>query len=100
MAGEVGASTGAELHDQLALLSTASVEAEGEHGHSQSGTGNYTGILDLSDEVLLLILRKLDPTSLLRLGATCCTLFRVGSCNSLWSKHFQVSAYFFFLLLP
>ncbi|XP_059897803.1 uncharacterized protein si:dkeyp-114g9.1 [Gadus macrocephalus] len=91
MAGQVSASTGAELHEQLALLSTTSAEAEEENDTSQSSTGNYIGILDLSDEVLLLILRKLDPTSLLRLGATCCTLFRVCSCNSLWTKHFQGS---------
>jgi hypothetical protein len=95
MAGQVSASTGAELHEQLALLSTTSAEAEEENDISQSSTGNYIGILDLSDEVLLLILRKLDPTSLLRLGATCCTLFRVCSCNSLWTKHFQVSAFYF-----
>ncbi|CAL8314746.1 unnamed protein product [Lota lota] len=89
MAERVSTSTGSELHEQLSLLSTTSVEEE--DGSFQSSTGNCVGILDLSDEVLLLILRQLDPTSLQRLGATCRTLFRVCSCNSLWTKHIEGS---------
>lgn len=77
-----------ELQGQFSLLSATSFEvtdeSEDTHGRSE------TGILDLSDEVFILILRRLDPTSLLRVGSTCRTLFRVCSCNSLWTKHFQV----------
>ncbi|KAI5090802.1 hypothetical protein C0J45_19663 [Silurus meridionalis] len=49
------------------------------------------GLLFLSDEVLIVILSHLEPVSLLRLGSTCCRLFRVCSCDSLWTRHFQDS---------
>lgn len=49
------------------------------------------GLLSLSDEVLLEILRYLEPVSLLRLGGTCSTMFRVSNCNLLWTQHFQVN---------
>ncbi|KAJ1152241.1 hypothetical protein NDU88_005018 [Pleurodeles waltl] len=45
------------------------------------------GLLLLSDEVLLLVLRMLDPFSLLRAGCTCTVLWRVCSTASLWRKH-------------
>ncbi|KAM4772408.1 uncharacterized protein WCC33_004113 [Rhinophrynus dorsalis] len=47
----------------------------------------YRTLLDLSDEVLMLILELLDPFSLLRVGGTCATLYRVSSTDSLWAKH-------------
>lgn len=71
------AATDEELH-----LNTADITSE--------SSDNTTGLLHLSDEVLLVILRNLDPVSLLRLGGTCSLLFRVCSCNSLWTTHFQV----------
>ncbi|KAJ3606431.1 hypothetical protein NHX12_025952 [Muraenolepis orangiensis] len=75
------------LQEQCCLGS--SVEEE-EPGSFHDSSGHYRiGLLDLSDEVLLLILNQLDPTSLLRVGATCRTLFRVCSCSSLWTIHFQ-----------
>ncbi|XP_060771599.1 uncharacterized protein si:dkeyp-114g9.1 [Neoarius graeffei] len=49
------------------------------------------GLLCLSDEVLIVILAPLEPVSLLRLGSTCCRLFRVCSCDSLWTRHFRDS---------
>lgn len=52
------------------------------------------GLLYLSDEVLIVILNHLEPVSLLRLGSTCCRLFRVCSCDSLWTRHFRVSFIF------
>ncbi|CAB1342789.1 unnamed protein product [Coregonus sp. 'balchen'] len=79
-----------ELQGQFSLLSATSFEVkeEREQWEYTHGSSN-TGILDLSDEVFILILRRLDPTSLLRVGSTCRTLFRVCSCNSLWTRHFQ-----------
>ncbi|XP_063297853.1 uncharacterized protein LOC134586302 [Pelobates fuscus] len=47
-------------------------------------------ILDFSDEVLLLIVGYLDPFSLLRTGATCYTMHRICSTDSLWAKHCTV----------
>ncbi|XP_055728772.1 uncharacterized protein si:dkeyp-114g9.1 isoform X1 [Salvelinus fontinalis] len=78
-----------ELQGQFSLLSATSFEVK-EESEATHGSSN-TGILDLSDEVFILILRRLDPTSLLRVGSTCRTLFRVCSCNSLWTRHFQTS---------
>lgn len=52
------------------------------------------GLLYLSDEVLIVILNHLEPVSLLRLGSTCCRLFRVCSCDTLWTRHFRVSFIF------
>ncbi|XP_071370711.1 uncharacterized protein [Centroberyx affinis] len=75
---------------KLSLMSTSNHGTE-ERQLWDAGEGLDTGILDLSDELLVLILRRLDPTSLLRVGSTCRTLFRVCSCNSLWSRHFQAS---------
>uniref|UniRef100_A0A673Y3Z0 Si:dkeyp-114g9.1 n=1 Tax=Salmo trutta TaxID=8032 RepID=A0A673Y3Z0_SALTR len=54
-----------------------------EYTHESSNTG----ILDLSDKVFILNLWQLDPTSLLRVGSTCRTLFQICSCNSLWTRH-------------
>ncbi|XP_066563765.1 uncharacterized protein LOC136751998 isoform X2 [Amia ocellicauda] len=78
-----------ELREQLALLSGRSsvVVDVGPTVHQYS----HTGLLHLSDEVLVLILRLLDPVSLLRVGSTCRTLFRVCSCCSLWSRLLQAS---------
>ncbi|GAA6069638.1 uncharacterized protein si:dkeyp-114g9.1 isoform X1, partial [Tachysurus ichikawai] len=47
------------------------------------------GLLYLSNEVLIVIVAHLEPVSLLRLGSTCCRLFRVCSCDSLWTRHFR-----------
>lgn len=52
------------------------------------------GLLYLSDEVLIAILSHLEPVCLLRLGSTCCRLFRVCSCDLLWTRHFRVKFYF------
>ncbi|KAJ8009038.1 hypothetical protein DPEC_G00084690 [Dallia pectoralis] len=81
-----------EVQGQCSRLAAISLEfkEESEQWEFDHGDSN-TGLLDLSDEVFLLILSRLDPASLLRLGSTCRTLFRVGSCNSLWTKHFQTS---------
>ncbi|KAM8952960.1 uncharacterized protein RCH25_043716 [Pelodytes ibericus] len=51
----------------------------------------YRGILDLSDEVLLLLLDFLDPYSLIRVGATCTTLYRISNTDSLWDKHCKIT---------
>ncbi|KAM4632878.1 uncharacterized protein ACJ7VT_013874 [Polymixia lowei] len=81
-----------KLQEQFSLLSATLVEVkEGYKLWEYTRGGFDTGILDLSDEVLILILCLLDPTSLLRVGATCRTLFRICSCNSLWTHHFQAS---------
>lgn len=56
------------------------------------------GLLYLSDEVLIMILKRLDPVSLLRLGGACCRLFQVGSCDSLWTRHFRVCKSTFFCI--
>uniref|UniRef100_A0A671NP90 Uncharacterized LOC107678821 n=1 Tax=Sinocyclocheilus anshuiensis TaxID=1608454 RepID=A0A671NP90_9TELE len=69
--------------DEEPHLNTADITSE--------SSDNTTGLLHLSDEVLLVILRNLDPVSLLRLGSTCSLLFRVCSCNFLWTTHFQDS---------
>ncbi|KAM6964806.1 uncharacterized protein FYW47_007127 [Aplochiton taeniatus] len=81
-----------ELQGQFSLLSATSLEVQ-EESESREHTRecSETGILNLSDEVLVLIFRQLDPTSLLRVGGACQTLFRVSSCNSLWTRHFQTS---------
>ncbi|XP_028809239.1 uncharacterized protein LOC114763635 [Denticeps clupeoides] len=68
------------LREHFSLLSVAS-----------AGDGDGAGLLGLSDEVLVLVLRELDPRSLLRLGSTCVELFRVASCDSLWTRHFRTS---------
>ncbi|KAI2652206.1 Transmembrane protein 177 [Labeo rohita] len=54
--------------DDDSHLNTADITSERSH--------DTTGLLHLSDEVLLVILRNLDPVSLLRLGSTCSLLFR------------------------
>ncbi|KAG5277036.1 hypothetical protein AALO_G00112780 [Alosa alosa] len=82
-----------ELQEQFSLLSATSVEVENKcetHITQLCGTTD-TYLIHLCDEVLILILRELDPMSLLRIGTTCRSLFRVSSCNSLWTKHFQAS---------
>ncbi|XP_066435473.1 uncharacterized protein [Eleutherodactylus coqui] len=48
-------------------------------------------MLDLSDEVLLLILDHLGPFWLLRASAVCTTLYRVGGTDSLWAKHCMIA---------
>ncbi|XP_051780634.1 uncharacterized protein si:dkeyp-114g9.1 [Erpetoichthys calabaricus] len=53
-----------------------------------SQTSN-TGLFHLSEEVLVFILRFLDPFSLLRAGSTCKRLFRICSCSSIWTRHCQ-----------
>lgn len=82
-----------ELQEQFSLLSAASLEVENKCETDITHLCNSTTdtyLLHLCDEVLILILRELDPVSLLRIGCTCRSLFRVSSCNSLWTKHFQV----------
>ncbi|XP_063078362.1 uncharacterized protein si:dkeyp-114g9.1 [Engraulis encrasicolus] len=83
----------AELMEQFALLSATSVEVENkcETDVTQLDSAPDTLLLHLCDEVLMLILQELDPVSLLRAGSTCRLLFRLGSCNSLWKKHYQAS---------
>ncbi|XP_029452292.1 uncharacterized protein LOC115088294 isoform X2 [Rhinatrema bivittatum] len=44
-------------------------------------------LLQLSDEVLLLVLRLLDPVSLGRAGGACRALHRISSTGSLWRAH-------------
>ncbi|KAG9283054.1 hypothetical protein AMEX_G1782 [Astyanax mexicanus] len=85
------------LLEQFSRLSAVAEEdltpGEGGEGGGESvveGEGS-AGMLCLSDEVLLVILRFLDPMSLLRAGSTCRPLFRVCSCNSLWTRHFRDS---------
>ncbi|XP_018418995.1 PREDICTED: uncharacterized protein LOC108792666 [Nanorana parkeri] len=48
-------------------------------------------LLDMSDELLLMILNLLDPFSLLCAGGVCTALYRVSSTDSLWAKHCQVA---------
>ncbi|XP_072531460.1 uncharacterized protein [Salminus brasiliensis] len=81
------------LLEQFSRLSTLTEEDanRGEDGVSAVGCEGSVGLLYLSDEVLVVILRHLDPVSLLRLGSTCRPLFRVCSCDSLWIRHFQES---------
>ncbi|XP_026857476.2 uncharacterized protein si:dkeyp-114g9.1 [Electrophorus electricus] len=74
------------------LYATADEDINTYEQNASLGNGDSsTGLVHLSDEVLILILRQLDPVSLLRLGSTCRLLFRVCSCNSLWTRHFQDS---------
>ncbi|KAJ8396230.1 hypothetical protein AAFF_G00020970 [Aldrovandia affinis] len=86
-----------ELQEQTSLLSacTLDVEEDCERGEASAPipkcSGENRGLLHLSDEVLILIFKRLDAFSLLRAGSTCSTLFRVCSCNSLWTRHFQAS---------
>uniref|UniRef100_A0A3P9AIU1 F-box only protein n=1 Tax=Esox lucius TaxID=8010 RepID=A0A3P9AIU1_ESOLU len=88
---QTGGSWEVELQGQFSGISATSFEVKqsGQLGYTHGSS--HTGLIDLSDEVFILILRRLDPTSLLRLGRTCRTLFRVCSCNSLWTRHFQTS---------
>ncbi|XP_065111812.1 uncharacterized protein [Paramisgurnus dabryanus] len=79
-----------ELLEQFSGL-TAATDEETAAEVSTENSDNNTGLLHLSDEVLLVILRNLEPMSLLRLGSTCSILFRICSCNSLWTRHFQDS---------
>ncbi|XP_018097958.1 uncharacterized protein LOC108705579 isoform X1 [Xenopus laevis] len=44
-------------------------------------------LLDMSDEVLLMVLELLDPFSLLKLGGACRTLYRISNTDSLWARH-------------
>ncbi|XP_051500913.1 uncharacterized protein LOC127409978 [Myxocyprinus asiaticus] len=80
-----------ELLERFSGLTAASDEEIHPLDVTSESSDNRTGLLHLSDEVLLFILRNLDPMSLLRLGSTCSLLFRVCSCNSLWTQHFQDS---------
>ncbi|XP_046878188.1 uncharacterized protein si:dkeyp-114g9.1 [Hypomesus transpacificus] len=81
-----------ELQEKFTLMSAISEEAgEDNKRWEYTSGGSGIGMMNLSEEIFIFILRKLDPTSLLRVGSTCRTLFRVCSCNSLWKKHFQVS---------
>uniref|UniRef100_A0A3B3SWG2 F-box only protein n=1 Tax=Paramormyrops kingsleyae TaxID=1676925 RepID=A0A3B3SWG2_9TELE len=79
-----------ELQEQISLLSAGSAESSEQPEHLGTGLTRI-GLLHLSDEVLILILRQLDPVSLLRVGSTCRTMFRICSCSSLWTPHFQAS---------
>ncbi|XP_048841099.1 uncharacterized protein si:dkeyp-114g9.1 [Brienomyrus brachyistius] len=79
-----------ELQEQIALLSPGSAESSEQPEHLGTGL-TRKGLLHFSDEVLILILRQLDPVSLLRVGSTCRTMFRICSCSSLWTPHFQAS---------
>lgn len=86
-----------ELLEQFSGL-TAATDEETAAEVSSENSDNNTGLLHLSDEVLLVILRNLEPMSLLRLGSTCSVLFRICSCNSLWTRHFQVKSHRFDIL--
>ncbi|KAJ8270721.1 hypothetical protein GJAV_G00118510 [Gymnothorax javanicus] len=85
------------LLEQFSLLSAGSLGANEDcerhdvGAKQQKQNGENKGFLHLSDEVLILIFKWLDAFSLLRVGSTCRTLFRVCSCNSLWTRHFQAS---------
>ncbi|KAJ8275124.1 hypothetical protein COCON_G00097490 [Conger conger] len=86
-----------ELREQFSLLSACTLHAQENYEPTEAGaqlqehSGENKGFLHLSDEVLILIFKRLDAFSLLRVGSTCRTLFRVCSCNSLWTRHFQAS---------
>ncbi|KAJ8355902.1 hypothetical protein SKAU_G00186960 [Synaphobranchus kaupii] len=84
-----------ELREQFSLLSACTLgvqeQEDCQHDELQKHSGENKGFLHLSDEVLILIFKRLDAFSLLRIGSTCTTLFRVCSCNSLWTRHFQAS---------
>ncbi|XP_018597957.2 uncharacterized protein LOC108928497 isoform X2 [Scleropages formosus] len=60
-------------------------------GEAPTKDGSGGELLHFSEEVIILILKWLDPFSLLKVGSTCWKLFRICSCNSLWRHHFQVS---------
>lgn len=85
-----------ELQEEIYLLSACTLDAQEDCKHAEASAqlqehgGENKGFLNLSDEVLILIFKWLDAFSLLRVGSTCRTLFRVCSCNSLWTEHFQV----------
>nr|XP_015214009.1 PREDICTED: uncharacterized protein LOC102698264 [Lepisosteus oculatus] len=86
----------AKLREQLPVM--IGLAGDGEPASASSTRPCETaclksrpGLLDLSDEVLVLIFRRLDPFSLLRAGSTCRALLRVCSCSSLWRPLFQVS---------
>uniref|UniRef100_A0A672Q3F6 Uncharacterized LOC107603058 n=1 Tax=Sinocyclocheilus grahami TaxID=75366 RepID=A0A672Q3F6_SINGR len=89
---DLGATWERELLEQFSCLTAATDEEPhlNTADITSESSDNTTGLLHLSDEVLLVILRNLDPVSLLRLGSTCSLLFRVCSCNSLWTTHFQL----------
>ncbi|XP_069830298.1 uncharacterized protein [Dendropsophus ebraccatus] len=57
----------------------------------EDGVTLCRSLLDMSDEILLLILDLLDPFSLLRISTVCSTLYRVSSTDSLWAKHCMVA---------
>ncbi|KAG5846645.1 uncharacterized protein si:dkeyp-114g9.1 isoform X2 [Anguilla rostrata] len=86
-----------ELREQFSLLSSCTSDAQEDREHAEAGaqlqnhSGENKGFLHLSEEVLILIFKRLDAFSLLRVGSTCRTFFRVCSCNSLWKRHFQAS---------
>uniref|UniRef100_A0A672Q963 Uncharacterized LOC107603058 n=1 Tax=Sinocyclocheilus grahami TaxID=75366 RepID=A0A672Q963_SINGR len=82
---DLGATWERELLEQFSCLTAATDEEPhlNTADITSESSDNTTGLLHLSDEVLLVILRNLDPVSLLRLGSTCSLLFRVCSCNSL-----------------
>ncbi|TRY58201.1 hypothetical protein DNTS_017412 [Danionella cerebrum] len=80
-----------ELLEQFSCLTAASEEEPCPNYTEEYYYNGATGLLHLSDEVLLVIMRNLDPMSLLRLGSTCSLMFRVSSCNFLWNTHFQES---------
>lgn len=77
-----------ELLEHISCLSVSKDESTIKHELYDSDMN--LGLLCFSDEVLIVILSHLEPVSLLRLGSTCCRLFRVCSCDSLWSRHFRV----------
>ncbi|KAK6489473.1 hypothetical protein HHUSO_G6272 [Huso huso] len=81
-----------EFHDQLPMLDGSPQKRAEELDWKEAVVpcqSSCRGMLDLSDEVLVLILRLLDPISLLNTGRTCRALFRVCSCSSLWTRHCQ-----------
>ncbi|XP_062857557.1 uncharacterized protein si:dkeyp-114g9.1 [Trichomycterus rosablanca] len=78
-----------ELLEHLSCMSVSRDESWSEPEAPSSATA--PGLLSLSDEVLMVILEHLEPVSLLRLGSTCSTMFRVCSCHLLWTQHFQDS---------
>ncbi|KAM9316656.1 uncharacterized protein PAF06_007714 [Gastrophryne carolinensis] len=60
-------------------------------GEGSTESAPCRGLLDMSDEVLLLILDLLDPFTLLSVAGTCSALYRVTATDSLWAKHCQVT---------
>ncbi|XP_075125623.1 uncharacterized protein LOC142198488 [Leptodactylus fuscus] len=59
-------------------------------GENRVTSAHYRQLLDLSDELLLLILDLLDPLSLISVSGVCSTLYRVSNTDSLWAKHCRV----------